>query len=157
MHSVCCICSHVDVKQKEHVAPLRMAPDNRGTINQAQVDIDDSTVKPMATEEKGMLKNTVTTELSEQNHSYLLEKLTKHSVEWKEIGSHLGFLPSELNNIQARPLLLSNAPNSWLSTMLAEWLQWAPGDSRGSTSTATVDGLRDALNKAGLGETAHQV
>ena len=38
----------------------------------------------------------------------------------------LGFTPEELNNIQAKPLLMLKAPASWLSVMLAEWLQWAP-------------------------------
>ena len=72
---------------------------------------------------------TQSTELDERHHSSLLEKLTMHSINWREIGSQLGFLPYELDNIHARPLLLSNAPNSWLNTMLVEWLQWAPGDS----------------------------
>ena len=90
------------------------------------------------------------TELDEEHHSSLLEKLTIHSVKWREIGSLLGFLPRELDNIQARPFLLSNAPNSWLDAILAEWLQWAPGDSRGSTNFATLEDLKEALYKAGL-------
>ena len=112
---------HVDAKQEEHAASLQMAPDNRETIKQAQVDIDDNTVKPRATEEKRMSKNTMTTELSssEQHHPCLPKELTKHSAKWRDIGSYLGSLPSELDVIQASPLLLSNAPNSWLSTMLA--------------------------------------
>ena len=69
----------------------------------------------------------------------------------------LGFLPTELDNIQHRPLLLSNAPTSWLSAMLSKWLQWAPGDIRGSTSFATLEGLKDALRKAGLGAAAHDL
>ena len=95
--------------------------------------------------------------LSELNHSRVFHILTKHSTEWKEIGIHLGFLPSELGDIQARPLLLNNAPKSWLSAMLAEWLEWAPGDGRGSKSVATVEALRDALNKAGFAVTAQSI
>ena len=41
--------------------------------------------------------------------------------------------------------------------MLAEWLQWTPEDQRGSTNYATLEGLRDALNKAGLLEAAHLI
>ena len=102
---------------------------------------------------------TVSTKLSESNHSILYAKLIEHSIsaKWREIGTHLGFRPSELEEIQARPLLLSDAPNSWLNTMLAVWLQWAPGDHRGSTSSATLEGLRDALNKAGLSEEAQSI
>ena len=80
-----------------------------------------------------------------------------HRAKWREIGSLLGFLPNELDNIQARPLLLSNAPNSWLDAMLAEWLQWAQEDSRGSTNFATLEGLREALYKAGLVEAAQSL
>ena len=95
--------------------------------------------------------------ITEQQHSILLEQLTKHSTKWRAIGLPLGFLPTELDNIRDRPLLLSNAPTSWLSAMLSEWLQWAPGDSRGSTSFATLEGLKDALREAGLGAAAHDL
>ncbi len=94
------------------------------------------------------------TRLEEKNHSRLLEKLSTHSAKWKETGSYLGFLPSELDNIQARPLLPATAPKNFLHELLAEWLQWTPGDNRRSSDFATVESLREALNKAGLGETA---
>ena len=41
--------------------------------------------------------------------------------------------------------------------MLAQWLQWAPGDGRGSTSFATLEDLKAALNQARLGTTAHDL
>ena len=69
---------------------------------------------------------------------------------------YLGFRHGELDNIEARPILLQDAPTSWLSAMLAEWLQWAPRDMRGSTSFATVENLKIALKQAGLGATAHE-
>ena len=97
------------------------------------------------------------TRFKDKDHSRLLEMLNIHSARWKEIGSYLGFLPSELENIEARPLLQATAPRSFLQTMLAEWLQWAPEDYRGSTDFATLESLREALNKAGLGETAHSI
>ena len=52
---------------------------------------------------------------------------------------------------------MPDAPNSWLNTMLAEWLQWSPGDGRGSTKCATLERLSDALNKAGLSEAAQSI
>ena len=92
--------------------------------------------------------------LHDMDHPSLYNKLQKHSSKWKEIGTLLGFCPGELDNIEARPLLLSSAPKSWLRAMLAEWLQWAPGDARGSTDFATLNGLKQALDKAGLSATA---
>ena len=95
--------------------------------------------------------------LSDNHHSVLLKQLTKHAATWKEIGTYLGFTQGQLDNIQANQFLAMNSPVSWLSTMLAQWLQWAPGDSRGSTSFATLEDLKTALNQAGLGATAHDL
>ena len=86
--------------------------------------------------------------------SSLFGTLSKHSAQWREIGLHLGFHPGKLDDIQARPLLLNNAPKSWLEAMLSEWLQWAPGDSRGSKRYATLNSLRKALVMSGLREAA---
>lgn len=41
--------------------------------------------------------------------------------------------------------------------MLAEWLQWALRDRRGCTSIATMEALRDALDKAGFADTAQSI
>ena len=95
--------------------------------------------------------------LTNNHHAVLLKQLTKHSADWKIIGLYLGFSSGELNDIEARPFLLQGAPRSWLSAMLAQWLQWAPGDCRGSTSFATLENLKTALNHANLGATAHDL
>ena len=58
--------------------------------------------------------------------------------------------------IEMRPMLLKEAPQSWLREMLSQWLQWAPGDRRESTSFATKDSLRTALLNANLGQLAQQ-
>ena len=92
--------------------------------------------------------------LSELHQPALLEKLTKYASHWRTIGEGLRFTPEELNNIEARPLLLQRAPASWLSAMLAEWLQWAPGDSRESKDFATIEALKFALQEAGLAAAA---
>ena len=61
-------------KQKEDVAPTGVEPEEREV-----------------------------TKLSENNHSVLYQKLAEHSAKWREISTHLGFRPSELDEIQARP------------------------------------------------------
>ena len=87
----------------------------------------------------------------------LLQQLSNHSAKWKEIGLYMGFLASELNNIEAKPLLLQGAPKTWFDAMLEEWLQWAPGDRRGSTSFATLKALKAALVNTGLGAAAQEL
>ena len=74
---------------------------------------------------------------------------------WRMIGTYLGFRPGELDNICGESLL--HAPTDWLRDMLSQWLQWAPGDGRGSNNFATLEGLIAALNQAGLGATAHDL
>ena len=90
--------------------------------------------------------------LREEHHSVLLKQLREHSYGWSEIGTYLGFRSGELRNIEAKPLLLLDAPHSWLSAMLQEWLQWAPGDSRGSESVASLEKLKSAFLNAGFSE-----
>ena len=95
--------------------------------------------------------------LTDKDLPYLLRQLKKHASKWREIGIHLEFLPGELDNIEARPSLSQGAPASWFGAMLQDWLQWAPGDGRGSTCFATLEGLKEALNNAGFGATAHDL
>ena len=93
-------------------------------------------------------------QISESHLPRLLSKLNNHACKWRDIGTHLGFLQRELDNIQGKPALFNDGPKSWLREMLTQWLQWAPGDSRGSSSVASVDSLTLALNNSGLGATA---
>ena len=67
---------------------------------------------------------------------------------------YLGFKKKEMNNIAAQPLLLNGAPHTWLNTVLSDWMEWAPGDSRGSTKYANLEDLRSAVSKAGFGVVA---
>ena len=91
------------------------------------------------------------------HHALLLTQLKEHAAQWRDIGTHLGFSHGELSNIQATPLHLNGAPKSWLSAMLSEWLEWAPGDERGSKNYATLSGLKSAVREAGLGRTAEEL
>ena len=86
--------------------------------------------------------------LTESHLPKLLEKLNIHACIWRNIGLQLGFLPGELDIIQARPFLMQSAPESWLGAMLTEWLQRAPDDTRGSSS---LKSLTHALSKCGIG------
>ena len=95
--------------------------------------------------------------LTEIHYASLLQQLLQHAAKWRELGTHLGFKPGELDNIQDRPSLFSKGPTSLLSVLLSEWLQWAPGDGRGSTSFATLEGLKAALREARLGAAAYDL
>ena len=86
--------------------------------------------------------------------SNIIRQLRDHASQWKKIGRRLGFREGELNNIGAGP---DETPEDLLCTMLSVWLQWAPGDGRGSTEHATLSALKSALNNAGFGRTAEQL
>ena len=97
------------------------------------------------------------TRLTSRHLDALLQQLSEHAAKWRDIGMKLGFTPGELDNIQDSPTLMSRAPKSLLETMLSKWLEWAPGDRRGSIDFATLEGLRQALRHADLGVTAHDL
>ena len=98
------------------------------------------------------------TRLTEKQLPTLNRQLKKRATEWWEIGMYLGFCPGELSTTEAHlTLMLSGPPGSWLRALLEEWVQWAPGDSRGSTNFATLEGLKAAPNESGLGATAHDL
>ena len=94
--------------------------------------------------------------LSDGDHQDVYSRLEQHAFRWRDIGSALGFSQGELNNIEAKPLLFQLAPTSWLREMLTQWLQWAPGDWRGSSGFATRGSLHSALLKVKLGQLAQQ-
>lgn len=98
-----------------------------------------------------------TKELKEEHLPDLLTALQNHASKWRDIGTYLGFQQGELDNIAANQLLQPNSPHSFLTAMLTKWLQWAPGDIRESTSFATLEMLKSALTKSGLGATGQQL
>ena len=104
-----------------------------------------------------LLVCTQVTRLTDSHHSVLYKQLYKHSAKWRTIGLFLKFDQGELDNIQANVHLLGESPTSFLSKMLAQWLQWAPGDGRGSSSYATLESLKSALREAELGATAEDL
>ena len=93
--------------------------------------------------------------LTENHHSMLMKHFIKHAARWRQIGTILGFRQGELNSIEIYKH--APGPENWLSKMLAEWLQWAPGDSRGSQSFATMDVFEVALGTLRPGATANNL
>ena len=91
------------------------------------------------------------------SHQSLIEQLGIHAPKWKEIGTYLGFHQPELRLIETSPALLMGAPGTWFSAMLEAWLQWEPGDKRGSKERASLESLKTAVDKAGLGRTAAEL
>ena len=96
------------------------------------------------------------TPFTENDHYSICAKLELHAAKWREIGGALGFKEGELDNIQNNLLLFMDSPQSWLKRMITQWLQWIPGDGRGSTSVATKESLCAALLKINLGQLAQQ-
>ena len=96
-------------------------------------------------------------QLNTSHHPCIYAQLSEHAAKWREIGTHLRFKPGELDNIAGSPRLFNEAPESYLRTMLSKWLEWAPGDARGSTQYATLSALKSAVNQAGLGTTAQEL
>ena len=95
--------------------------------------------------------------LHQNSHAQLLQQLSEHASEWREIGTHLGFRQGELNNIEHTPTHITGGPTRCLSAMLSEWLEWAPGDGRGSKQYATLSALKKAVSQARLGRTAENL
>ena len=102
-------------------------------------------------------ESTSATHLNDVNHGAIYEKLAPRAAKWRDIGKQLGFKEEEMDNIQSNPMLMMQSPpENYLRAMLSQWLQWAPGDGRGSTGFATRESLRAALLKANLGQLAQQ-
>ena len=106
-------------------------------------EVDDDTDDALQDDEQDVQCN-------HTHHAKLLQQLTGNATKWRLIGIYLGFREGELDNIEGAPLLLQEAPVSWLCKMLSQWLEWAPGDGRGSTHFATLNSLKIALHSAGL-------
>lgn len=77
----------------------------------------------------------------------LCEKLRPCAMKWQQIAQYLQFTSCEISNIKNNPENLQS--NSFLDVMVGEWLEWAPGDARGSEKYATLEQLQAALIRAG--------
>ena len=94
--------------------------------------------------------------LTEGDIAALISLISSFSHKWYDIGIGLGFTPSELNMIRSKPLLLANAPTSYLVELLSWWMQWPMvGHPRKSTLKALCESLRSS--HVGLGSLADEV
>ena len=94
------------------------------------------------------------TRLEKEHHAQLFEQLSRCAAKWRIIGIYLGFHDDELHIIAAMPSLFHEGTGGYLREMLSNFLEWAPGDQRGSKQYATLEALKTAVDKAGLGATA---
>ena len=85
------------------------------------------------------------------DESFLIQQLSDCAAKWREIGTHLKFQQKKLDIIQAKPYLQSDAPRSWLSALISEWMERAPGGS------ASLKDLKSAVSKAGFGVIAAEL
>ena len=67
--------------------------------------------------------------------------------QWRDIGRHLGFKLTELNDMIPK----NNTPVDYLEEMLEQWLNWAPP----YRSYAYTEDLAEALREAKLEKLAH--
>ena len=94
------------------------------------------------------------TRLKKQHLTLLYGQLSGHASKWRDIGIYLKFLSNELDIIEAKPSLYHEGTKGFLREMISEWLEWAPGDQRGSEQYATLEALKIAVSSAGLGTSA---
>ena len=99
----------------------------------------------------------VDVKLSDSHIPTLLCKLKKCSTDWRTIGTHLGFKSGELDSIWARSIQNLEGVEGSFRIILEWWMEWIPGDHRGSVQAATLEALRDAVCRAGYGQTAYSL
>ena len=60
------------------------------------------------------------TPLGDGDHNNIYTKLAPHAAGWRDIGGELGFKQGELDIIENTPMLMMQAPRSWLGQMLTQ-------------------------------------
>jgi hypothetical protein len=95
------------------------------------------------------------TRLKAADYGCLCVKVRPCAAKWKLIAQSLRFTHNEISAIEANPRNVQ--PNSYLDNVVGVWLEWAPGDARGSEDYATLEQLQIAVNKAGYGAIASEL
>jgi hypothetical protein len=95
------------------------------------------------------------TRLKANDYGCLCGKLRSCAARWEQIAESLGFTYPEISIIEANPR--SRGPTSYLGNMIGDWLEWAPGDARGSEDYATLEHLQLAVSEAGFGVVASKL
>ena len=101
-----------------------------------------------------MIFATGRTLIKSYHYGRLCEQLRPCAAKWQNIAQSLGFEANEIENIKADPTKLINPPGSYMDCIIDKWSHWAPSDARGSNDYATLEALRDAVNKAGFSDIA---
>ena len=83
----------------------------------------------------------------EQDVSWICAVLQLYSRHWHIIAHGLGFTETEISTVEASYASRTDHPYSYLQAMLFRWLQWFPGDIRGSTYYPTLEYLQKALDE----------
>ncbi len=73
---------------------------------------------------------------------------------WRKIATGLRFSAPEIDEIASSPMHLIGAPGSYMDAVIGEWIEWGPGDKRGSKDVATLEALKSALQKTNFGKLA---
>ena len=82
---------------------------------------------------------------------YLLEIIKSCASQWREIGRQLGFHEYEIEELEEKP------HSDRLMAIIRNWLQWCPGDSRGSKSRARLEDLEAVLSNIGYSEVSEKL
>lgn len=86
------------------------------------------------------------TVLEPHHYGLLCEQLVPCLSDWETIAINLGFKSYEIAKIKSDMHLTLH--DSHMYEVVEKWLQWAPGDGRGSQDMATLEALQSALNRA---------
>ena len=94
------------------------------------------------------------TVVDSRHYGALCEQLRPCVAGWRKIAEGLRFHNYEIENIGSDLTKLVGSPGSYMDAVLSEWLNWGPGDKRGTKDLATLEALKEALNRADFGRVA---
>ena len=86
-----------------------------------------------------------------QHYGTLYEQLCPCADKWEMIAIGLRFTGDEIRSIKHDLMNITGGPRACLGAILTDWMQWFPGDTRGSKDRATLEALKTAVSKAGFG------
>ena len=97
------------------------------------------------------------TVVNPHHYGYLHEQLCPCADKWEKIAMGLRFTSDEIRIIKSNPANFTGGPTACLGAVLTDWMQWAPGDARGSKDRATLEALKTAVSRAGFGVIADEL
>ena len=120
-------------------------------IQEKDLKIKELELKSVQQKKSTQSLNEIPSDILRKGHIKLLHKSMQESGQgleswWKCIADRVGFTSEEIQKIENEKQL-----GRQLLGMLNEWVQWYPGDRRGSTNFPTYSALIIALKKIGIG------